>query len=277
MFFFASQVLFKKQTLIQGLRFEELCDGTPCRTVVVSFHCSIGHFHAKKGHYQDALQQRRAQRSRHASLAVYQATLVEHWLVMGLKTNNSPVDARLSKMEAAELFINDTQICPPSSIQGPGNPKNLCMVLWNMYRGGVNKLEMGLEILKLFQGVDLILLTETQHFPSQHLPHFEGFDSLAVVRTVQLGRTKAIKHSGGVVAYFRNHLNPNLSQWKQRNHNSYLWLRVNKGATPDLFVCVVYTAPIGSKHESKSLFQNPTTDTVEVQTLGGHSTIESKF
>jgi hypothetical protein len=36
-----------------------------------------------------------------ASLAVYQAALAEHWLVMGLKTNNSPVDARLSKMEAA--------------------------------------------------------------------------------------------------------------------------------------------------------------------------------
>jgi hypothetical protein len=35
-----------------------------------------------------------------APLAVYQATLVEHWLVMGLETNSSPVDARLSKMEA---------------------------------------------------------------------------------------------------------------------------------------------------------------------------------
>jgi hypothetical protein len=34
-----------------------------------------------------------------ALLAVYQVALTEHWLVMGLKTNNSPVDARLSKME----------------------------------------------------------------------------------------------------------------------------------------------------------------------------------
>jgi len=34
-----------------------------------------------------------------ASLVVYQATLAEHLLVMGLKTNNSPVDAWLSKME----------------------------------------------------------------------------------------------------------------------------------------------------------------------------------
>jgi hypothetical protein len=35
-----------------------------------------------------------------ASLVVYQATLAEHSLVMGLKTNSSHVDTRLSKMEA---------------------------------------------------------------------------------------------------------------------------------------------------------------------------------
>ncbi len=36
-----------------------------------------------------------------APLAVYQAALVRHWLVMGLTTNSSPIDAQLSKMEAA--------------------------------------------------------------------------------------------------------------------------------------------------------------------------------
>jgi hypothetical protein len=36
-----------------------------------------------------------------------------------------------------------------------------------------------------------------------------------------------------------------------------------------LFVCLAYIAPIGSKHESKSLFQNLATYIVEVQTLGG--------
>jgi hypothetical protein len=36
-----------------------------------------------------------------ASLPVYQVALVGHWLVMGLKTNSSLVDARLSEMEAA--------------------------------------------------------------------------------------------------------------------------------------------------------------------------------
>ncbi|CAM6014864.1 unnamed protein product [Sphagnum balticum] len=36
-----------------------------------------------------------------ASLVVYQATLARHWLVMGFKTDNSLVDARQFKMEAA--------------------------------------------------------------------------------------------------------------------------------------------------------------------------------
>jgi hypothetical protein len=35
-----------------------------------------------------------------APLAVYQVALAGHWLVMGFKTDSSPVDARLSKMEA---------------------------------------------------------------------------------------------------------------------------------------------------------------------------------
>jgi hypothetical protein len=86
---------------------------------------------------------------------------------------------------------------------------------------------------------------------------------------VQLGKTKTIKHSGGVTTYFCSHFNPNLSQWKEGGHNSYLGLRVSRGAAPDLFIYVVYAAPIGSKHENKSLFQNLAADIVEVQTLGG--------
>jgi hypothetical protein len=54
------------------------------------------------------------------------------------------------------------------------------MVLWNMHEGGVNKPETRVQILELFQRVDLVLLTETWHFPSQHLPHVEGFNSLVV-------------------------------------------------------------------------------------------------
>jgi hypothetical protein len=60
-----------------------------------------------------------------------------------------------------------------------------------------------------------------------------------------------------------------MSQWKEGSHDSYLWLRVNMGVAPDLFVYVVYAAPINSKHKSESLFQNLTTYISEVQTLGG--------
>ncbi len=143
------------------------------------------------------------------------------------------------------------------------------MVLWNMHRSGVNKLEMGVQILEMFQGADLVLLIETWHFPGQHLPHVEGFDSLAVACTVQLGRTKTIKHNEGVTTYFHSHLSPNLPQWKGGSHDCYLWLRVNKGVITDLFVCVVYITPVGSKHESESLFQNLAENITKVQTLKG--------
>jgi hypothetical protein len=129
-----------------------------------------------------------------------------------------------------------------------------------MHRGGVNKLETGVQILELFQGVDFVLPTKTWDFPGQQLPHVEGFNSLAIAHTVELRKKKTIKHNGGVVAYFRSHLSPNLSQWKEGSHDSYLWLWVNRGAARDLFVYVVYIAPVGSKHKNESLFQNLATN-----------------
>jgi hypothetical protein len=60
-----------------------------------------------------------------------------------------------------------------------------------------------------------------------------------------------------------------LSRWKEGSHDFYLWIQVSKGAALDLFVCVVYVAFIGSKHESESLFQNLIVDIIEVQTMGG--------
>ncbi len=60
-----------------------------------------------------------------------------------------------------------------------------------------------------------------------------------------------IEHSGGVVTYFHSHLSPNISQWKEGSHDSYLWIRVSNGDAPDLFVYMVYVALVGSKHESE--------------------------
>jgi hypothetical protein len=66
-----------------------------------------------------------------------------------------------------------------------------------MHRGGLNKLETWVQILELFQGADLVLLTEIWHFPGQHLSHIERFASFTIACTMQLGKTKVIKHSGG--------------------------------------------------------------------------------
>ncbi len=50
--------------MIWGLKFENFHNGARCCTATMSFHYNIGHFHVEKGHYQDALQQRRVQRLR---------------------------------------------------------------------------------------------------------------------------------------------------------------------------------------------------------------------
>jgi hypothetical protein len=41
------------------------------------------------------------------------------------------------------------------------------MVLWNMHEGDVNKLETRVQILKLFQGANFVLLIETLLFPGR--------------------------------------------------------------------------------------------------------------
>jgi hypothetical protein len=122
----------------------------------------------------------------------------------------------------AKFFVNNTQIYPPSS-KGVGTKKTYAWYYGTCTGGSVNKLKMKVQIFELFQGVDLVLLTETWHFPGQHLPHVEGFTSFAIVRIMQLGKINAIKHSEGVVAHFCSHLNPNLSQWKEGSHDGVCW------------------------------------------------------
>jgi hypothetical protein len=59
-----------------------------------------------------------------------------------------------------------------------------------MHGGGVNKLKTDMQILELFQGANLVLLTETWHFPGQHLPHVEGFASFAVAHNCSREKQK---------------------------------------------------------------------------------------
>jgi hypothetical protein len=83
-----------------------------------------------------------------------------------------------------QAFCRQHSYLPAFFFEGCKDEKNLCVVLWNMQRGGVNKLEMGVQILKLFQGVDFVLLTETYHFLGQQLSHVERFDSFVLARIV---------------------------------------------------------------------------------------------
>jgi hypothetical protein len=137
-----------------------------------------------------------------------------------------------------------------------------------MHGGGVNKLKMGVQILELFQGADLVLPTKIWHFPRPTFTRWRVWLTYYNAHYVAR-KKKTIKHNRGVVPSFRIHLSPKLSYLKEGSHNFYIWLRVNRGAPFDLFVYVVYVALVGSKHESESLFQNIAANIAKVQTLGG--------
>ncbi len=87
---------------------------------------------------------------------------------------------------------------------------------------------------------------------------------------VQLGKTKVIKHNGGGLLFIF------VATLAQTCHNGRKEAMIiiygywsSRGVALDLFVYVVYATPIGSKHESESLFQNLVVNIVEVQILGG--------
>jgi hypothetical protein len=89
-----------------------------------------------------------------------------------------------------------------------------------------------------------------------------------VARIVKLGKTKAIKHSGGLLLTSV----PTLTQTCHSGRKEAMILIYGYGSIGfalELFVCVVYVAHVNSKHDNESLFQNLVTNIVEVQTLGG--------
>jgi hypothetical protein len=67
----------------------------------MSVHSSVGHFTLKKDTIKTHFNNAGLNIPNNAPLAIYQVALARHWLIMGLKTDRSPIDARLSKMEVA--------------------------------------------------------------------------------------------------------------------------------------------------------------------------------
>jgi hypothetical protein len=65
------------------------------------FTATLDIFALKKGTAKQYCDNVRLNVPNNASMAVYQVALAKHWLVMGFKTDNSPIDMWLSKMEVA--------------------------------------------------------------------------------------------------------------------------------------------------------------------------------
>jgi hypothetical protein len=93
-----------------------------------------------------------------------------------------------------------------------------------------------------------------------------------------LGTKKTIKHRGGLLFISATTSAQTChSGRKKGSHDSYLWLRVNRGVAPDLFVCVVYATFVGSKHKNEFMFQNLAINIVKVQKSKGHNIIGRGF
>jgi hypothetical protein len=86
--------------------------------------------------------------------------------------------------------------------------------------------------------------------------------------SMQLGKTKAIKHTGGYYL-LPQPPQPKLIIMEGRKPQFLSMAMGQHGCCPWFVYLRGYTTPVGSKHKSKSLFQNLGVDITKVQTLRG--------
>ncbi len=108
-------------------------------------------------------------------------------------------------------------------------------------------------LLDIFDKAHVVCLSETWHRPCETMPQVPGFVAFAVARCVQPGATGGGRHSGGIAAYVRHELSGNVTEWKKGCHDLYLWLRIDRGDLPDLFICVIYAGPKGTQYADETL------------------------
>ncbi len=99
MCFLTSQILFKKLTLIEGLRSEKFHNAFDAAPLLCLLTIASNIFTLKKDTVKTHCNNAGFNVLDNAPLVVYKVALVEHSLIMGFKS--SPVDVRLSKMEVA--------------------------------------------------------------------------------------------------------------------------------------------------------------------------------
>jgi hypothetical protein len=140
--------------------------------------------------------------------------------------------------------------------------------LWNIHGAAITKLETHEHLLDLFQHVDVVVLTETHHFPGNTLPVLPGFCCFDVARPV-IPQGVVQKHSGGIAVLVRETWANNIAVWKTARDGTRIWLHLGNAFQRLLFLCIVYVTPQGLPYANNNLFEHICQEVGEAMSLGG--------
>jgi len=141
-------------------------------------------------------------------------------------------------------------------------------VLWNIHGATITKLETHEHLFDLFQHVDVVVLTETHHFPGNTFPVLPWFCCFDVVRPMT-PQGVVRKHSGGIAILVRETWANNTTIWKTARDGTKIWLRLGNTFQRPLFMCIVYAAPQGLPYVDSSLFEHICQEVGEAMSLSG--------
>ncbi len=142
------------------------------------------------------------------------------------------------------------------------------MCLWNIHGAAIIKLETHEHLLDLFQHVDIVVLTETHHFPGDTFLVLPGFCYFDVARPV-ITQGVVRKHSGSIAILVRDTWANSTVIWKTARDGIRIWLRLDNASQRPLFLCIVYAAPQGSPYADSNLFEHICQEVGEAMSLGG--------
>ncbi len=142
------------------------------------------------------------------------------------------------------------------------------MCLWNIHGVVITKLETHEHLLDLFQHVNIVNLTEINHFPGNTFPVLSGFCCFDVARLVT-PQGVVRKHSGGIAVLVRETWAKSTIVWKNAKDGTKIWLHLDNVFQRPLFLCIIYAAPQGSPYVDSSLFEHICQEVGEAMSLGG--------
>ncbi len=141
------------------------------------------------------------------------------------------------------------------------------MCLWNIHGAAITKLETHEHLLDLFQHVNIVVLTETHHFPGDTFPVLPGFCCFNVARPVT-PQGVVRKHRGGIALLVRETWANNIIVWKTARDGTRIWLRLGNVVQRPLNLCILYAAPQDSPYADSNLFEHICQEVGKAMSLG---------